>query len=421
MKLKTRILFCTSAIDTHDTNPSLKTSKSSPSLSSSSASSSITKSTSTESITSHLSLQTFPSITSLQTLSFSDISTTVTLTHSISFSHSLPSPVSFLSLSSSLLYVSSAHHINVYDSLTFSFLETFNSNGESDGAVKSIAFYDGKVLSAHQDGKIKVWKLTEDSNNKRRHKLIYTLPTLADRLSRFPVPKNHVHVRRHKTRLWVEHSDAVSSLAVTNGKVYSISWDKTLKVWDPMKNFKCKESITAHEDAINIVIVSNDGMVYTGSADGRIRVWGKQPGSDGGGLTLISTLEKHKSAVNALALNCEGSILFSGACDRSILVWEREDSGIYMSVIGAVRGHGGPILCLINVSDYLISGSADRTVRIWRSGFDGEFFCLSVLNGHKKAVKCLAGKMESDDRILLFSGGLDGEIKIWSVNINHDL
>ncbi|CAO2828889.1 unnamed protein product [Amaranthus hypochondriacus] len=421
MKLKARLLFCISGIDTHDTKPSLKTSKSSPSLSSLSSSSSIKKSTSTGSLTSHLSLQTFPSIPSLETFSFSDISVTVTLTQSISFSYSLPSPVSFLSLSPSLLYVTSAYRINVYDLLTFSFLETFNSNGESDGAVKSIALYDGKVLSAHQNGKIKVWKLTEDSNNKRRHKLIYTLPTIADRLSRFPIRKNHVHVRRHKTRLWVEHSDAVSSLAVTDGKVYSVSWDKTMKVWDPMKNFKCKESITAHEDAINVVIVSNDGMVYTGSADGRIRVWGKQPELDGGGLTIVSTLEKHKSAVNALALNYDGSILFSGACDRSILVWEREDSEIYMSVIGAIRGHGAAILCLISVSDYLISGSADRTVRIWRGGFDGEFCCLSVLNGHKKPVKCLAAKMESDDRILLLSGGLDGEIKIWSVGINHDL
>lgn len=251
----------------------------------------------------------------------------------------------------------------------------------------------------------------------KRHKLVSTLPTLKDRLSRFPVPKNHVKVRRHKTRLWVEHDDAVSSLAVTNGKIYSVSWDKTLKVWGP-RSLRCYESVTAHEDAVNAVAVSDDGMVYTGSADGRIRVWGKTTGSEKK-LTGVATLEKHKSAVNALALNSDGSILFSGACDRSILVWEREDNAKYMGVSGALRGHDGAILCLINVSDFLISGSADRTVRIWRRGAEGKFCCLSVLTGHTKPVKSLAAKMEGEDGISVFSGSLNGEIKVWSLKINH--
>lgn len=231
------------------------------------------------------------------------------------------------------------------------------------------------------------------------------------------MPKNHVQVRRHKTRLWVEHNDAVSSLAVANGRIYSVSWDKTLKVWGP-RSLQCYESVTAHEDAINAVAVSGDGTVYTGSADGRIGVWGKNPGSKKKH-GRVATLEKHKSAVNALALNSDGSILFSGACDRSILVWEREDSAKYMVVSGALRGHDGAILCLINVSDFLISGSADRTVRIWRRGFEGKFYCLSVLTGHTKPVKCLAGRMEGEDEISVFSGGLDGVIKVWSLKINH--
>ena len=42
--------------------------------------------------------------------------------------------------------------------------------------------------------------------------------------------------------------------------------------------------------------------------------------------SLIGTLEKHKSAVNALALNSDGSVLYSGACDRSILVWESDQN-----------------------------------------------------------------------------------------------
>ncbi|XP_021746525.1 protein JINGUBANG-like [Chenopodium quinoa] len=405
MKLKTRFCFCTSTVAGDDSNNFPATTSSSSS----------TSPASNTSLQSHLSLQTLPSVPSLQYFSLLDVSATVTLTHSLSSTLSLPSSISSLSLSSasSLLYVSSGHQINVYDSSTLSLIETFNSDGTSSGAVKSVTFSDGKIFSAHQDGKIRVWKLTAS----KKHKMVSTLPTLTDRLRRYPVPKNHVKVRRHKTRLWVEHNDAVSSLAVTNGKIYSVSWDKTLKVWGP-KSLRCYESVTAHEDAINAVIVANDGTVYTGSADGRIRVWAKKSGSEKKH-SGIATLEKHKSAVNALALNSDGSILFSGACDRSILVWEREDSAKYMVVSGALRGHNGAILCLINVSDFLISGSADRTVRIWRRGFEGKFCCLSVLTGHSKPVKSLAAKMEGEDGISVFSGGLNGEIKVWSLKINY--
>ena len=37
--------------------------------------------------------------------------------------------------------------------------------------------------------------------------------------------------------------------------------------------------------------------------------------------TLIETLEKHNSGVNALALSSDENVVYSGACDRAILVW----------------------------------------------------------------------------------------------------
>ncbi|GLU03179.1 hypothetical protein SLE2022_203940 [Rubroshorea leprosula] len=112
------------------------------------------------------------------------------------------------------------------------------------------------------------------------------------------------------------------------------------------------------------------------------------------GHALIATLEKHKSAVNTLALSDDGSVLFSGSCDRSILVWEREDRANHMAVTGALRGHMNAILCLINVSDLLFSGSADRTVRACLRGQEGRYCCLAVLEGHREPVKSLAAVAE---------------------------
>ena len=139
---------------------------------------------------------------------------------------------------------------------------------------------------------------------------------------------------------------------------------------------------------------------------------------------LVATLEKHKSAVNALALNDDGSVLFSGSCDRSILVWEREDSASHMAVVGALRGHGKAVLCLFNVSDLLLSGSADRTVRVWRRGGQGRYSCLAALEGHARPIKSLVAVTESGAQsngvVTVFSGGLDGEAKVWEVSVSEN-
>lgn len=302
-----------------------------------------------------------------------------------------------------------------------------NSNNivaTTNGAVKSLVALEDKLFSAHQDHKIRVWKI--DSNKEshhKRYKCIATLPTMNDRFLRLLSAKNYVQVRRHKSCTWVHHVDTVSALSLSSdgSLLYSASWDRTFKVWRT-SNFKCLESIPkAHDDAINALELSKDGYVYTGSADRKIKVWKRHKGERKH--SLVATLEKHKSAVNALALSSDGSVLYSGACDRSIVVWERESNGGgNMVVVGALRGHSKAILCLAVVSDLLFSGSADKTIRIWKkSGIDKKYVCLAVLEGHMKPVKCLTATVDpnsstdSGTSYLVYSGSLDCDIKMWKI------
>ncbi|GAB2297292.1 hypothetical protein Dimus_031404 [Dionaea muscipula] len=164
---------------------------------------------------------------------------------------------------------------------------------------------------------------------------------------------------------------------------------------------------------------------------------------------LVATLEKHKSAVNALALSNDGRVLYSGACDRSILVWEKEDEdpnlnldniqGGHMRVVGVLRGHAKAILCLTVVLDLLLSGSADNTVRIWKKpqgSFkdSSSYACFAVLQGHTRPIKCLAAAAIHDNNIiddgnkfvsgngnttscLVYTGSLDHDIRVWKVSV----
>ncbi|XP_059309702.1 protein JINGUBANG-like [Lycium ferocissimum] len=294
---------------------------------------------------------------------------------------------------------------------------------QSGSAVKSIVIMGDKLFSAHQDHRIRVWKIDNDMPN-RYYKCIATLPTLNDRCMKLFWTRNYVQVRRHKKCTWVHHVDTVSALALSKdgSLLYSASWDRTFKVWRT-SDFKCLESVwNAHDDAINSIVVSNNGHVYTGSADKKIKIWKKQERENKH--TLMFTLEKHKSAVNALALTENGYVLYSGACDRSIIVWEKDSGSISMVVSGALRGHKKSILCLAVVSDLVCSGSADKTVRIWKRGFGKSYSCLAVFEGHNGPVKCLNAALdrEKDDddscsgnSYLVYSGSLDCDVKVWKL------
>ncbi|KAK3225560.1 hypothetical protein Dsin_005422 [Dipteronia sinensis] len=295
---------------------------------------------------------------------------------------------------------------------------TNNIVAAGKGAVKSLVVLADKLFSAHQDHKIRVWKINNQEPDQQKYTRLATLPTLGDRAFKLLMPKNHIQIRRHKTCTWVHHVDTVSALALTNDEtlLYSVSWDRAIKIWRTT-DFKCLESVTnAHDDAINAVALSNDGHVYTGSADKKIKVWRKNHGEKKH--SLVATLEKHNSGINALALSTDGSVLYSGACDRSIVVWEKDDEDGIMVVVGALRGHTKSILCISVVSDLVCSGSADKTIRIWR-GVDRNYSCLAVLEGHRGPVKCLTAAIDqyssSNTSYLVYSGSLDCDIKVWQI------
>lgn len=72
------------------------------------------------------------------------------------------------------------------------------------------------------------------------------------------------------------------------------------------------------------------------------------------------------------------------------------------------------VLCLASTTagTTLISGSADRTIKVWSLEKKYSSACLKTLTGHTDFVWTIA--LLSDD-ITLFSGGLDKLIKIWDI------
>ncbi|KAH7293116.1 hypothetical protein KP509_28G012700 [Ceratopteris richardii] len=337
--------------------------------------------------------------------------------------------------------------------------------GAGYASVKALIVGGDRILSAHQDHKIRIWskvrkpsitispglKQVSDSDCQARqdalrrddikHELLICMPTVKDYIKSYIAPRNYVEVRRHCKRLWIEHVDAISMLAIGGSTddpiLYSASWDRTIKVWK-LSGWKCVESFRAHDDAINALLVGPDGFLYTASSDTKVKEWERSGTSDKDGQqfmhngkatdkkhVLVSILEAHKAPVNTLSLikgtNDKDFSLYSAGCDKGIVVWEREGCTKQMVARHVLRGHLKAVLCLARTGNILCSGSADRTIRIWQrtvreTGGGSSHCCVAVLHGHSGPVRCLALSSTVEDDCLLYSSSLDNQLKVWKLS-----
>ncbi|KAK1389372.1 Myosin heavy chain kinase B [Heracleum sosnowskyi] len=297
-------------------------------------------------------------------------------------------------------------------------LKEFSAFKSNSGLVKAIIICGDKIFTGHQDGKVRVWKV--QSKNSKVHKLSGTLPTLMDIFRCSIKPKNYVEVKRNKTSVWIKHGDAISSLSMDQekGLLYSASWDRTFKVWK-VDNSKCLESVKAHEDAVNSIVAGANDMVYTGSADGSVKVWRRETHKKGTKHIFVQTLLSQECAITSLVFNESNSILYCGSSDGLLNFWECEKQ---LSHGGVLKGHKLAILCLAAAGNLVLSGSADKTICVWKRVERSAHTCLSILTGHTGPVKCLAVEndeetLETDDQQwVVYSGSLDKSVKVWSVS-----
>ena len=75
-----------------------------------------------------------------------------------------------------------------------------------------------------------------------------------------------------------------------------------------------------------------------------------------------------------------GDIVVSGSTDRTLRVWNA-DSG---ECIHVLQGHTSTVRCLAMHENCIVSGSRDGTLRVW-DVIEGN--CLHVLIGHAAAVR----------------------------------
>ena len=203
--------------------------------------------------------------------------------------------------------------------------------------------------------------------------------------------------------------------------LYSASLDRTVKVWR-ISDHKCIETIQAHTEPVNAIVVADDGILYTGSNDATVRVWRRNFCNGDRPHSLTVTLPAKNSPVKTLSLTGDGAVLYGGCTDGYIHYWHKGWFSGQLQYGGALQGHTHAVMCLAIVSNFVISGSADSTCRLWNREQDGQHKCLAVLQGHRGPVRCVtvfpdrSGRDDGEDGCTICTGSLDGILKVWHVN-----
>ena len=73
-----------------------------------------------------------------------------------------------------------------------------------------------------------------------------------------------------------------------------------------------------------------------------------------------------------------------------------------------LTGHEDAVICVTsNNTDILISGSQDKTLKVWNIHTGG---CITTLTGHTGTIWCCVLSLDSN---VIYSGSADNTIKIW--------
>lgn len=203
-----------------------------------------------------------------------------------------------------------------------------------------------------------------------------------------------------------------------------------------------------HFDSLNALVYSPDGTkIVTGAEDGKIKVWDAISGF------CIVTFNEHSGPVTDLKFSKRGNVLFSCSLDGSVRAWDliryrnfrtftaaeriqftslaidpsgeivcagsEDEFDIHLwsvqtaKLLDRLAGHTGPVSSLAFASEggLLISGSWDRTVRIWNI-----FSRTSTTEPLQVQNEVMSVDIRPDSRQIAVAA-TDGQISFWDPEI----
>ncbi|EGO61128.1 hypothetical protein NEUTE1DRAFT_144401 [Neurospora tetrasperma FGSC 2508] len=202
------------------------------------------------------------------------------------------------------------------------------------------------------------------------------------------------------------HFDSMNSLVYSpdGQRIVTVADDGKIKVWDTESGF-CIVTFTEHTSGITACEFSKKGNVlFTSSLDGSIRAWDLIRYRNFRTFTAPERL-----SFSCMAVDPSGEIVAAGSVDSfDIHIWSVQTG----QLLDRLSGHEGPVSSLAFAPNggLLVSGSWDRTARIW-----------SIFNRTQTSEPLQLNSDVLDiafrpDSLQIAISTLDGNLSFWSVS-----
>lgn len=210
-------------------------------------------------------------------------------------------------------------------------------------------------------------------------------------------------------RTFGDHDGPVYSVAVSPDGSWALSASTagTVRLWDLDRGRPLSWPADA-PPATRALVLLADGEHLLGGEDQSLRLWHLPSGR-----LLWST--RAGARVQAVAASPDGESVFAGLDDGKVKMWSSTKGGRAQKVF---RGHQGAVRALAISADCrrIVTGSSDRTVRLWDIEARGE---RKVLEGHLNEINAVV--LSPDGRYALSGGGNfleslgDNGIRLWDL------